>query len=169
MGLTPGQWERVKALFETILEQPPAQRSALLASAHEDRVVLEEVGRLLRSHSEAGNFLSISPLPSPAVIDATPEAQLFSPGDLLADRFRIRRFLARGGMGEVYEARDTRLDRMVAIKILPTAVAGDPGRRERFQREARAISGPDASTHLHAVRHRRGGRYRLSCYGALVG
>src|SRR5256712_1851288 len=45
-----------------------------------------------------------------------------------------------GGMGEVYRARDTRLDRIVAIKVLPAHVASDPDLRQRFEREARAVS-----------------------------
>lgn len=49
--------------------------------------------------------------------------------------------LGAGGMGEVYRARDTRLDRTVAIKILPEHLASDPGRRARFEREAHTISG----------------------------
>jgi serine/threonine protein kinase len=48
--------------------------------------------------------------------------------------------LGAGGMGEVYCARDTRLDRTVAIKILPTRLADIPDARQRFQREAKAIS-----------------------------
>ncbi|PYX10769.1 MAG: hypothetical protein DMG88_01135 [Acidobacteria bacterium] len=49
--------------------------------------------------------------------------------------------LGAGGMGEVYRARDTRLDRTIAIKILPEHLASDPGRRARFEREARTVSG----------------------------
>ena len=48
--------------------------------------------------------------------------------------------LGAGGMGEVYQARDTRLDRTVAIKILPAHLSDDAGRRQRFEREAKAIS-----------------------------
>ena len=55
-------------------------------------------------------------------------------------------FIGAGGMGEVYEARDTRLDRRVAIKVLPSDLANDPEFRARFAREARAIS---ALNHPH--------------------
>ena len=48
--------------------------------------------------------------------------------------------LGAGGMGEVYRARDTRLDRTVAIKILPTHLSSNPEPKQRFEREARAIS-----------------------------
>src|SRR5262244_3689010 len=49
--------------------------------------------------------------------------------------------LGAGGMGEVYRARDTRLERTVAIKILPAHLSSDPGRKQRFEREAKTISG----------------------------
>src|SRR5262245_34239055 len=54
--------------------------------------------------------------------------------------YEIVAALGAGAMGEVYQARDTRLDRIVAIKVLPAAAADDAQRRERFRREARAIS-----------------------------
>jgi serine/threonine protein kinase/Tol biopolymer transport system component len=60
--------------------------------------------------------------------------------------YEIVSLVGAGGMGEVYKARDTRLDRTVAIKVLPDTLAGDPEFRERFDREARAIS---QLTHPH--------------------
>ena len=54
--------------------------------------------------------------------------------------YEITGSIGAGGMGEVYKAKDTRLDRIVAIKVLPEHLSNDPARRERFEREARAVS-----------------------------
>ena len=62
-----------------------------------------------------------------------------SPGSSLGP-YQILALLGAGGMGEVYRARDTRLDRTVAIKVLPASFASRPDHRERFEREARAIA-----------------------------
>ena len=58
--------------------------------------------------------------------------------------YKIHSLLGVGGMGEVYLAQDPRLDRAIALKILPTELASDPDRMRRFIREARAASGPEA-------------------------
>jgi hypothetical protein len=79
---------------------------------------------------------------------------LLDPGTRLGP-YEIIGSIGAGGMGEVYRARDTRLDRIVAIKILPQGLAGDPAARERFEREARTISQINHShiCTLHDVGH----------------
>jgi serine/threonine protein kinase len=72
--------------------------------------------------------------------------------------YEILAALGAGGMGEVYKAQDTRLDRPVAIKVLPAQLAADPLLRQRFNREAHAIS---QLTHphicvLHDIGHQDG-------------
>jgi eukaryotic-like serine/threonine-protein kinase len=74
----------------------------------------------------------------------------------LGDRYDIERELGRGGMGAVYLARDLRLDRLVALKVLPRELAGDPSLRERFLRETRtaaSFSHPNIVP-VHAVEER---------------
>jgi serine/threonine protein kinase len=68
-----------------------------------------------------------------------------APGTRLGP-YEIQSAIGAGGMGEVYKARDTRLDRSVAIKVLPAQVSADPDRRARFEREAKTIA---ALTHPH--------------------
>lgn len=80
--------------------------------------------------------------------------------------YEILTLLGAGGMGEVYRARDTRLDRPVAIKVLPEDLASDDVRRERFEREARAVSGlnhPNICT-LHDVGQQGGIHYLVMEY-----
>src|SRR6266851_1770256 len=80
--------------------------------------------------------------------------------------YEILSALGAGGMGEVYKARDTRLDRTVAIKILPEALAADPQFRERFDREARAISQLDHANicALYDVGNEHGTSYLVMQY-----
>jgi serine/threonine protein kinase len=80
--------------------------------------------------------------------------------------YEIIAALGAGGMGEVYQASDTRLDRTVAIKILPEHISARPQARERFEREARAVSSlnhPHICT-LHDVGHQDGIDYLVMEY-----
>jgi serine/threonine protein kinase/tetratricopeptide (TPR) repeat protein len=156
MGLTPQQWENVKALFEVALDKAPAERNSFLASSAEDPEVRREVERLLAHHVESGGLLS-TPVVAPTPISTVPaSARSFSSGDLLADRFRITRFLARGGMGEVYEAEDIELHERVALKSIRNELLHDPRVLERFKREvhlSRKVTHPNVCRIFDLFRH----------------
>ena len=82
--------------------------------------------------------------------------------------YEIQSPLGAGGMGEVYRARDTRLDRTVAIKILPSHLSGNPEAKQRFDREARAISSlnhPNICT-LHDIGHHGSGAEEVLLEGS---
>ena len=138
MGFTPGQWQRVKELYEAAQTWSGEERTNRLDS-EPDALVRAEVLRLLSEQQELGSFLS-----TPAFARNTPDGpqeRIMSPGQMLAGRFRILEFLAAGGMGEVYKAEDVRLDRLVALKFLPRELAEDCESLERLHREAKAASG----------------------------
>ncbi len=83
------------------------------------------------------------------VLGATPPATLFRPGELVSERYRIRRFIARGGMGEVYEAEDLELRQQVALKTVHPRDATHEVAIERFKRE---ISLARKVTHANVCR-----------------
>ena len=122
-------WKRVEELFQAVLAQPPDKRADFLNRAcSDDLEVRREAQSLLDAAPDAASFLNSSPLSSAI----TPGAKL--------GHFEILGSLGRGGMGEVYRARDSRLKREVAIKVLPVSFVRDPDRIARFEREARAAS-----------------------------
>ncbi len=109
--------------------------------------VSRETGGYWQGHEEVTRGVSMRALCRP-IIAAMPLA----PGTRLG-RYEIVASLGAGGMGEVYRARDTRLGRDVALKVLPQSLAADAERLERFEREARAVaslSHPNIVT-LHSV------------------
>ena len=132
-------WTTVKRLHQSALDKHPSERAAFLrASCGGDETVLREVQSLLSYEGDAASFLE-----QPAV-DLARRSSSEPDENTLAGRtlshYQVVSLLGAGGMGEVYLARDPRLDRTVAIKILPGDLAGDPERMQRFEREARAAS-----------------------------
>src|SRR5229473_7844920 len=111
--MTPERWERVKRLFDEALDHEPASRAAFLdGSCQDDPGLRADVEHLLAGHASAGSFME-KPLLARADLGST-----FSRGDLVSDRYRIVRFVAKGGMGEIYEATDLELNESVALKTL---------------------------------------------------
>jgi eukaryotic-like serine/threonine-protein kinase len=156
MELTPQQWENVKALFEVALEKAPTERSSFLASAAHDPEVRREVDRLLAHHVESGGLLSSPAIPKNPPPPAAASNHSFATGDLVAGRFRIARFLARGGMGEVYEAEDTELHERVALKSIRSELLHDVRVLDRFKREvhlARKVTHPNVCRIFDLFRH----------------
>jgi len=152
--MTPAEWRAVKDLFERCLDAPPELRAALLSDSTVTAEVRTEAVRLLRNLEAAGpSFLKPPEAFRRAVFAAAPTLEQ---GEVLAGRFRVERFLGRGGMGEVYEAFDTELNDRVALKLLVPDLQDDPAASARMRRElqlARRVTHPNVCRLFDLARH----------------
>ncbi len=138
---------RVDDVLDGALALPPEQRAAFVAEAvGSDEALRAEVERVLREAEHSDGFLEPAGALSGPLFDswcqrfgAGEDEAALSPGALVGPYVVVER-IGRGGMGEVYRARDRRLGREVALKVLPALVANDPARLARFEREARALA-----------------------------
>ncbi len=128
--MTPERWREVKQVLACALERTPEDRRVYLDQACADASVRREVESLLAAEDRANpNFLQYA---------AVPVAPL-EKGSKLGE-YTILAQIGAGGMGEVYRAWDTRLNRNVAIKVLPSFFSDDRNRLRRFEQEARAAA-----------------------------
>jgi eukaryotic-like serine/threonine-protein kinase len=133
---TIDDWPRVKPVLEEALAREGAERQAYLAQAcGSDDGLRAQVERLLAARDRAANFLETPA----AVLLAEPPASSDLSGQVVGC-YRLESRLGVGGMGEVYRAHDLRLNRDVALKVLPEAFAADPDRVQRFKREAQLLA-----------------------------
>ncbi len=132
------RWQSCTEIFHLAVEQSPPARAALLArTCAGDERLRRRVELLLKSHDAAGNFIAEPAFTvAPGLLVADPEMLL---GQQLG-AYRLEEVAGVGGMGVVYRARDERLGRKVALKILPPSLSANEAELARLQREARTAS-----------------------------
>ncbi|MDT7687446.1 MAG: eukaryotic-like serine/threonine-protein kinase [Acidobacteriota bacterium] len=160
--MTPERYQRVKELFHSALERMPEERPAFLAEAcGDDKALLAKVEALVAADEQPGSFMD-----APAYAVATEMLTENSTGALVGQsiiHYQVLALLGSGGMGDVYLARDTRLGRKVALKLLPDYLTDDESRIRRFKQEARAASAlnhPNVLT-IYEI-EQAGGRYFIA-------
>jgi Tol biopolymer transport system component len=130
-------WKRIERIYYTVIESPARSRPSILDRlCSDDLRIRREVESLLDAREQVGSFLSPGDLQEQV-------AELFGESCLIGqtlEHYEILSAIGAGAMGEVYLARDVRLDRDVALKVLPAPFTRDAHRVARFLREAKAAS-----------------------------
>ena len=142
--MDPARRRRVEEVCDAALDRDAGERAAFVAGAcGDDHALRQDVEALLAHAQTAEGFLAVP-------MGAVAAHVLAESGASLVGRkissYTIFSHLGTGGMGEVYRARDSKLERDVAIKILPRIFTSDPERQARFEREARMLA---ALNHPH--------------------
>jgi serine/threonine protein kinase/formylglycine-generating enzyme required for sulfatase activity len=137
--MADAKWQKVREIFDSALRHKPDERRRFLNEVcGDDKALLAEVESLLLSLDSAGSFMETPAVVKVAdVIEA--EQRKLKTGKSFG-HYEIISLIGEGGMGEVYLAKDMRLERKTAIKILPGNVAQDEERMRRFVREAKSAS-----------------------------
>ena len=130
------RWRQIEQLYHAAREREPGERDRFLQETCADEQVRGEVESLLGCEAQAEGFLEAPALEVTA--EALAEGRARSMFGRVLGHYQIVAFLGAGGMGEVYRARDSRIGRDVAVKVLPPGIAADPERLRRFEQEARA-------------------------------
>ena len=145
--MTTDRWQRIETLYHEMLARPVDERAAALSAACSGDIELQtDVQSLLDQPQSAAGFLATPALNVVAGLVSPQNAQRqIEPGTRLGP-YEVTAPLDSGGMGDVCRARDTKLNRDVALKVLPAVFASDPERMARFQREAQLLA---ALNHPH--------------------
>jgi eukaryotic-like serine/threonine-protein kinase len=129
------RWREVNTIFHAALEVAPSERHRfVLTATRGDTDIQAEVEALLQGDEDAGSYFEHPPFSSQATVL---DEDWLHAGDMLRGRFRIVREIAKGGMGQVFEAFDSELNVHVAVKVLRPEIASDPNAIARFRREVR--------------------------------
>ncbi|MGH9843697.1 MAG: serine/threonine-protein kinase, partial [Blastocatellia bacterium] len=160
--MTPERWKKLDALFHEALELQGEARAAHLAKVCDgDEQLRAEAEKLLAAHERESSFID-SPILA-EVAEPTDDGNESLVGRRIG-HYKIVSLLGRGGMGEVYLAEDSRLERKVALKVLPSAFTQNQDRVRRFEREAKAASAlnhPNILT-IHEIGELDGAHYIVS-------
>jgi Tol biopolymer transport system component/predicted Ser/Thr protein kinase len=135
--MSPDRPPELLHLFEQVLSQAPEMRRTYLAEISSGD---DDLRRRLEAMLESAEGSSAAPASRERAGPSSGVLRSMLPVGTSIGGYRVLAQIARGGMGEVYLAVDTRLDRRVALKLLPQRVTDHPERVSRFQREARAAS-----------------------------